>query len=1016
MMTHLNVRSYYSLAKSTLSISQMVQYAKSYGYRFLALTDVHVMYGTMEFIEACKQNDLIPIIGMEVYVDIDGVVSGFVLLAKNVNGYQHLMALSSLIAKKSVCPLEWFIEHCQDVKVISFADGGYLDEALTKQQGEAVLIEKLQRLQQLIPHFVMGISYQESSFWQVRNQQLMQVCRQLDIALVALPKVYYGEAKDGDLLHLLACIDQACFLDDVHIARHHERYFLNPQEMSRLYDEELLLATDKIAQECQCTFSLPVTTLPTYSKTHGLPLQTYFRSLCVAGLKKRLNGQKKPAYVERLKYEMQLIEQMGFVNYFLIVYDLIRYGRSQQIYVGPGRGSAAGSLVAYCLGITQIDPLEYHLLFERFLNPERKTMPDIDMDFPDIHRQQMIDYLKQTYGQDHVAHILALNTFGPRAAWLAVCQAMQIDQKWQQDIAKCIGNLKSLEVAYTSSNRMQTMLKSSKALQKAYQMACQIQGIPRHETVHASGIVLADQPLQHVSPTVDTGILCTQYHDHYLEELGLIKIDVLSIKNLTLLETMANLWKRVMPDFDLLQIPFADQKTYRLFAHADTMGIFQFESDGIRALLRKIQPHHFDDLVACLSLFRPGPKDQIQTYLKNRQAPESIVYPNEKLIPILKSTYGIMIFQEQIMQMVQVVAGFSLGKADILRRAISKKDHHLMEQLKQDFLDGAKQRGYLDQVAQTLFQQIETFAGYGYNKSHAVVYGYVAYQMAYIKANAPAIFYQVMLENFKSDHQKTALYIQELKQKGYQIIPCSVNDPQSAYIIRQKQVIVPLTYVKDIRQSIVIEMQKEIQKRSFSDLHDFVARMRLYQMNQDHFVNLIKAGMMDCFGYGRETMIQNMSEIFRYAEMIQVKDQHEQIALNFNIVSKHELKLYHQDTWQVIFNEKQVLGFTYGIEPITLLKQKYHLNGPLLKQIVDQHLEVWACGQLMEFRNHRTKKGTMMAFCKVADESGTFDLMLMPRHYEKIDQKIQKGQYIGFHVKMLQDHAMMMENVEIYTI
>ena len=1017
MTTHLFVRSCYTLLDSTIRIPELVSTAKKYGYQSVALTDHHVMHGIARFLHECKKEGIHPIVGLEVDVFYHEQKVPFLLLAKNNKGYANLMKLSSLLCDgREYATLEEFLTYSEHNFLIVYGEGGYFDAELISEDRTGIS-QKLALMKSELPTFDIAISYEETSLWRSKNAVLKALAKAQGILTVALNKIYYLAQKDYETLKVLSAIKQGTTLRDKNVTPITGRYFLSIPEMEQIYDADDLRRADEIASECNCDGELEKTGIPVYPLKDGITAEQYLPQLCLAGLKKRLNGDLKPVYVERLKHELQVIHQMGFEDYFLIVYDFIRYGRQKGIYIGPGRGSAAGSLVAYCLGITMVDPLQYNLLFERFLNAERVSMPDIDTDIPDIHRQEIIDYVYQKYGEQHIANIITFDTLAARAVLRDVGKAMDISKREIDMIVGLIPQTPkiTLEKAYEQKEKLRVLLNASPQLMEYFNMSKRIEGLPKNKSIHAAGIVMSGKPIEDVIPTIQMaeGMKTTQFVGNYLEERGLIKMDFLGLKNLTTIDEIVQMIHKHNPDFHILSIPLNDAKTYRLFAQADTIGVFQFESDGMRNLLRKMKPNCFEDIIAALALFRPGPKDQINTYLEGRKNPASVVYPSKELKPILKETYGVTIYQEQVMLMAQIAAKFSLVKADILRKAISKKNEEELAGLRQEYVLGCKENGYSDETASLLFDLAEKFAGYGFNKSHAVAYGLVAYQLAYLKANYPLEFYTSILNSVIGDSTKSAIYITECRRKHISIEAPDVNRSTDIYYHNGKSIILPLSIIKDVGTLAARTILDERDKNGrFGDYFDFVARVVLRKMNRTQLERLISAGALDEFDLGRTTMLNTLDDAIKYAKLVQVPFG-AQLSIDPQLVSKPIVVRMKDSQEELSENEKAALGFNLGEQPIVHLRQKLGITYPPLAELNSNRGLYRGFAYIQSVRQIRTRKGDLMCFLKLTDETGESDMAVMPNLYSQYSQYLVKGVYIQFYAKIQDEASFLANQIEI---
>ncbi len=1013
MSTHLHTISSYSLLKSTIRITDLVRYAKSLGYEHITLTDHNVMYGAASFIDACKKEGIHGIIGMEVDCMYHDSVVPFLLLSKDNQGYIDLMKLSSSINEgENICSLEQLIETSHHCHVIVYGHGGWFHSEMNNNDADGIR-SKLEILKNDLKEFDIGLSYNESAFWIEKNTVLKRIAQTMHIPTVALNKIYYLKKEDSSIHQILQGMAENKTIDDHSLIEQTGRYFLTKEEMAKIYQEDDLKRSDEIALMCRGNYDLPKTSLPTYEVKDHVEPKIYLTQLCKAGLNKRLHGQENKQYTDRLMYELSIIIDMHFENYFLIVYDFICWARKNGIYIGPGRGSAASSLVAYCLGITMIDPIQYGLLFERFLNPERISMPDIDVDIPDSDRNKVIEYVYHKYGEDHVCNIVTFGTLGPRMVIREVGKVLNIYTSDIDRITKLIPTTSkmTLDKAYQTVPRFKQMIDSDDKFIKLFSISKRLEGLPHHTSVHASGILMSKESLNHIIPTLKTSEMRTsQYAVEYLQERGLIKMDFLGLRNLSVIDEIVQKIKEREPRFSILNIPLNDPKTYQVFSYANTLGVFQFESEGMKNLLRRMRPTNIQEIADAMALFRPGPMDHIKTYLENRKDPSSVKYDSKGIQSVLQETHGIMIYQEQIMMIARNVAGFSLGKADILRKAITKKNEQEILNLKQDFVSGALKNGYSNDVIERLFENIKEFAGYGFNKAHAIAYTYIAYQLAYLKANYPYDFYIALLNSVISDSNKTSQYIDECKRRKINILYPSINESGSYYQIEKNALRVPLSLINGIggriSDKIVLERNKN---GKYEDIFDLVARSNLYGIGIDKIETLIDAGSCDCFNETRLTLKSTLQNAENYAKLVRVGDK-----IDESLVSKQGYSRLAENEAVREENERRALGFTLGTSYIQKVREKNNINTPSLASISMMKGKVVGFAQIKEARSHRTKKGTMMSFLKLSDETAEVSMMVMPREYEQYSSSLVKGVFILFHARIQEDGSMFCDSIQFY--
>ena len=1016
MTVHLALYSGYSLLRGTAKIKDLVQQAKEDGYTALALTDHHVMYGIPAFARACAEAGIHPLYGMEVTVNYHDEEVPFIMIAKDNAGYRSLMKLSTALSRKSALSAEEFRSHGGHCQIIAYGEGGWLDSELLEDDREGVR-SRLAAMQQELPPFDVALSYQETSLWRMKNAMLKRIASTLNIRTVALNRIYYLSAEDAYIHRVLNGIRTGKVLSDQSLPMMKGRYFLNPEEMAALYDADDLKRTDEIAAMCRADLKLPPTSLPSFETPQGHSSAQYLTQLCLAGLRKRLKGKEDPVYLKRLKYELDTIIKMHFEDYFLIVYDFIRYARKEGIYVGPGRGSAAGSLTAYTLGITQIDPIQYGLLFERFLNPERVTMPDIDTDIPDDRRQDVISYVFRKYGYDHTANIITFGTLKARQVIRDVGKVMDLPQHRIDQLVSLIpasANI-TLQEAVKQNPRLKERISVDEQYAALFDTAQRLEGLPRHTSVHAGGVLFSRLPLTDIVPALEDeqGMMTSQYSMEYLEERGLIKMDILGLRNLSVIDEIVRSVKQDTPDFDIMSIPLDDPRTYSVFQNVDTLGIFQFDSEGMKNLLRRLQPSRYEDIVAAIALFRPGPMEHIPEYLANKEHPENIVWPHEDLKDLLKETYGVMIYQEQIMKTAQIIAGFSLAKADLLRRAVSKKKEKDMASLRTDFLKGAKERGYAEETAEHLFGLISEFAGYGFNKSHAVAYSLIAYQLAWLKANRSLYFYSALLNSVIGDEIHTSQYVMECRRMGIKVEYPDVNASDNRYLRKDRVIVMPLSAVKGVGVHAGSRIMEGRKDGPYKDYYDFVVRAGMNGLSRRTVETLIKAGALDSFGMNRATMLGSLDDVMRYGELVRV-EYNGQITIDPDLVSRPVPVRIQDDPEQKAEDEKEALGFCLGPHPVSLRKQKHSIDVRPLNELTRLRGNVHGFALVQSVRQHRTKKGDLMAFCTLVDESGEMSLLVMPKLYSIHSASLKKGVYLYFHGKMTDDGSCIPERIQFY--
>ena len=790
MYTSLYVKTNYSLLSSLISIDNYIDYAKNNHLSSLAITDNN-MFGVMEFYKKCKNNNIKPIIGLEITIDSQILL----LYAKDYEGYKTLIKLSTIQEEREVQYNDLEMSHEGVVGIVPF-DG----------------LELFNKIK-IIPDLYLGYKNK------IEEKEALTVTKNV---VYVRKSLYLDESNKDYLKYLYMIRDGKTVSDDTNYDI--DNYSLKINDIYEYTSNTNLFTTNKIADMCNLEFPTSELLLPIFDETNGLSSFEYLKELASFGLNKRLAGKVRESYVTRLNYELDIINKMGFSNYFLVVYDFIKYAKKNNILVGPGRGSGAGSLVCYSLGITEIDPLKYDLLFERFLNPERVTMPDIDTDFPDKYRNQVIDYVINKYGSKRVSGIVTFGTLALKQALRDVARVLNIPNYQIDLVTKRIPTMTKLKLKdfYNTDKEFASIINSDSKLTTMYKIASFIEGYPRHISSHAAGIVMSKVDLDSVVPlTKSDGMYLTGYTMEYLEDLGLLKMDFLGLKTLT---TIMNIIKDIKDkegiDVDFNKIPLDDQNVLEIFSKAQTVGIFQFESEGMKNFLRKLKPNTFEDIFAAIALFRPGPAQNIDSYIRRKYGEEKIEYLDPSLEDILKNTYGIIIYQEQIMQIAVKLAGYTLGEADILRRAMSKKKKEVLLLEEQKFISRSVENGYSEEIAKKIYDLILSFANYGFNRSHSVVYSMIAYKMAYLKYYYPKYFYANLLSSVIGSEIKELEYIREAKATNINIIKPSINKSSNIYEVYEDGIYFPLSGIHGIGIVNANEIVKA-RENGYTDIFDF---------------------------------------------------------------------------------------------------------------------------------------------------------------------------------------------------
>ena len=885
---HLHVHTEYSLLDGACRIDRMFDRLKELGQTAIAITDHGVMYGCVDFYKAAKKAGVKPIIGCEVYVAtrsrfdkvnrIDGS-NHLVLLCKNETGYKNLIKLVSAgfiegFYSKPRVDKELLEQHHEGLVCLSACLAGEIPQALLagdyeKAKTAALYFNDL---------FGQGNFFIEIQDHGIDAQQqilplLIRLSRETGIPLVATNDAHYLRKEDSKMQSILICIQTGKTVQDADKLEFEtdEFYLKSTEEMYDLFSiaPDACENTVKIAEMCNFDFEFGVTKLPYFEAPDGMDNQVYFEKLCREGLVRRYGDGVTDEMRDRLEYEIDVIRRMGYTNYYLIVFDFINYAKQQGIPVGPGRGSGAGSLAAYCVGITNIDPIRYNLLFERFLNPERVSMPDFDVDFCYERRQEVIDYVNEKYGHDHVAQIITFGTMAARAAIRDVGRVLGMPYAQVDSISKMVPmELKmTLNRALEVSPELKAQYEADPQVKELIDTAIKIEGMPRHASTHAAGVVITREAANEYVPLASNdGVPVTQFTMTTIEELGLLKMDFLGLRTLTVIKNAEEMVRRREPDFSMDNIFYDDAATYEMLGRSETEGVFQLESTGMKQVLTGLQPKNLEDIIALISLYRPGPMDSIPTYLRNRHEPDKVRYKTPQLAHILDVTNGCIVYQEQVMQICRELAGFTLGQADLVRRAMSKKKHDVMEKERQHFVTGCAANGISEQAANDIFDDMSSFASYAFNKSHAACYAYVAFQTAYLKCHYPSEFMAALLTSVLDNTDKVIEYTGECQRLGIKVLPPSINVSDGGFTVDGKSIRFGLNATKNVGRNLIAAVVRERREKPFSSLYDFCRRLHGQELNRRAAESLVKCGAFDETGVSRKAMLENVDAIFKSVE------------------------------------------------------------------------------------------------------------------------------------------------------
>lgn len=908
-MAVLNIKTNNYLLHSMIKIEDLIEVAKQNNLKTLSIADDN-MYGALQFYNACIKNDIKPIIGLEI-----SIPEKIILYAKNYDGYKNLMKITTIKNERKLEEKDLFKYSDNIICIIPYESKMHYN-----------LLNKI--------YEDLFISYTDES--QRENINLENKFYMREILCI--------KKEDEKYLKYLKAIKEG------------KKYL----EIEDIKDVSLLPIRDEntIENLCNLKIKMHMDLLPVYTASS----YEYLKKQCIEGMKRIFGSSVKKKYAIRLKNELEIINKMGFCDYFLVVQDYVKYAKENGILVGPGRGSAAGSLVSYALDITTIDPLKYDLLFERFLNPERVTMPDIDIDFEDDRRGEVIDYCVQKYGSKKVALIITFGTLASKQAIRDVGRTLDIDLKKIDFLSKMIDSKKNLRQNLTQN--VKTYLENNRDLKTVYKIALKLEGLKRHTSIHAAGIVMSKENLDETLPLDKMeDLYVSEYDKDYLEDLGLLKMDFLGIKNLTMIN---NILKEI-DDLTFDNIPEDDKQALNIFKTVNTNGIFQFESPGMVNFLKKLLPDNFNDIIAALALFRPGPMKNIDSYIRRKRGLEKIDYFHEDLKEILKPTYGIIVYQEQIMQIASTLAGYSFQEADLLRRAMSKKKQEILIKEKDKFIKGAIKKGYDKDLAQKVYDLIFRFAEYGFNKSHTVAYAMISYKMAYLKAHYPKIFMKHLLNNAINSLPKTKQYIYECQKYGIKVKGPNINYSENTYRIIDGKIIYPLTNIKNVGITSANKILKERANGYFKDIFDFIKRCGNLPSNT--IENLIYSGALDSFNYSKKTLIKNLESLKNYGEISSLDDE----------IFKPEIEEYKEYSMEEILKfELELLGLYLTEHPVT--KYKQNLKTVELKDInmyFDKIIDVITLTD--KIRIIDTKKGEKMMFLTVSDELDKKEVVVFPR-------------------------------------
>lgn len=1028
--THLHVHTEYSLLDGSSKIKEITSRAKELGMKSLAITDHGVMYGVIDFYKAAKEVGIKPILGCEVYVapgsrfdkqpgESESRYYHLVLLAENNTGYKNLMKIVSRgftegFYYKPRVDYEVLEQFHEGIIALSACLAGEVQRYLARGMYEAGC-EAAKRYEGIFGKGNFFLELQDHGIPEQKyvNPQLIRMSQELGIDLVCTNDVHYTYAQDADAHDILLCIQTGKKVTDENRMRYDggQYYLKSPEEMAELfpYAPQALENTCKIAERCNVEIEFGVTKVPHFEVPQGFDSWTYLNHLCNEGMKRRYpdaDEEKK----KRLEYELSVIHKMGYVDYFLIVWDYINYAKTHGIAVGPGRGSAAGSIVSYCLGITDIDPIKYSLIFERFLNPERVSMPDIDVDFCYERRQEVIDYVVEKYGKDCVVQIVTFGTMAARAVIKDVGRVLDLPYAMVDNIAKMVPR----EIGITIDKAIQ----ENPDLRNAYENDAQVhdlidkskrlEGLPRHASMHAAGVLISQKAVDEYVPvaTGSDGAVVAQFVMTTLEELGLLKMDFLGLRTLTVIQDAEKLARKKNPEFSIDNINYEDKNVYDMISTGKCEGIFQLESAGMKNFMKELKPQSIEDLIAGISLYRPGPMDFIPQYIKGKNNPGDITYDCPMLEPILKPTYGCIVYQEQVMQIVRDLAGYSLGRSDLVRRAMSKKKTSVMEKERQNFIYGNPEEnvpgcisnGIDEKTANKIYDDMIDFAKYAFNKSHAACYAVVAYQTAYLKTYYPVEFMAALMTSVVDNTDKVAGYIYACRQMNIQMLPPDVNTSDMEFSVEDNAIRFGLSAVKSLGRPTIKAIIDERSKSRFTSMQDFISRLYT-DLNKRTLENLIKSGAFDTFGNNRRQMMSV------YARMLDNEAKQGKDAISgqmslFDLVdesekSQFEIKMPDVSEYtkeDILAFEKEVLGVYVSGHPldeyaamwkkhISAMSTDFELDDETGEPKVKVDSKATIGGMIMAKSVKPTKTGQLMAYLTIEDLVGTVEVIVFPRTF-----------------------------------
>ncbi len=988
------------LLKSTIRLEQLIPFLQEQKTQACAIVNTK-LYGLLPFCKALQQASIHAVIGLSVNVQWHEKTIPLVLYAQTQEGYQQLLKISSAISirQDEVLPWKWLEGYAAGcIALLSTNDFADLEDWHTAVTALIQLFQQQLYVGIARPDGVKTANEEEIVIW----------CEEQSIPLVATQSCYFLRPEDHFAYEVARAIDTGDKLGNTMLTADVQGYFApTADEWQNWFADhpQWLEASVQMLASCKAVVPEMSVQMPKFPVPVDETAESLLMKEAFTGLEERFQQMTIPtAYRERLQYELEIICSMGFADYFLVVADFMHYAKENRILTGPGRGSSAGSLVAYSLAITQVDPLAYGLLFERFLNPERITLPDIDIDFVDSKRHQVIQYVAQKYGKANVAQIITFGTLSAKAVARDVARVFGFEAETLEKISKMIPNKPgiTLQRAMADSHDFQNWLADNEKHQRWFEVALKLEGLPRNSSTHAAGIVIAPSPLVNTVPIEEghDGIYSTQWPMGDIEACGLVKMDFLGLRNLTILEQIRwSIYKAGGPWIEFERIPMHDEKTFQLLQKGDTLGIFQLESDGMKQALRDIHPTNFLDIVAINALYRPGPMDFIPLYARRKAGKEMVTMPHPVLEPILQETFGVIVYQEQIIKIASVLAGFTMGQADLLRRAVSKKDRQVLEEQRAAFIQGALQQGFDQQVAEEVYELIVRFADYGFPKSHAVAYSVISYQMAYLKAHFPRSFYAALLSNATGNVDKIQQLVHEAKDKGIPFYPPSLKNSTKYFTVENEGIRYSLSGIKGVPHTLIekVNTLRQTSPEVLNNMFDLAVALSAQHFKAKVMEALIYAGALDYLEKDRAVLLMTVDAALKHAELLRpTEDIDLASAMTLSFGKPKYMQAEEMSQKEKLVHEKESLGFYISTHPVAQERLHWHdVNSTCreLKQLRDGSY-VKMIGMIEEVKKIRTKKGEQMAFVQLQDEYGAVSITLFPQVFQLVQDLLLEDEML----------------------